>query len=299
MKKLIYLFIILIIGGVSFLSSCSKGEDDNINLKPNINFVGGEDFISSDVTLNVGQQFKAGINASENSNSNKKLENFKITRTFKNVPQTVLDSSINESNFSINIIATSNPQVGDERWVFSVTDKDGQENDVSFTITTQPSSGPINTYKEKILGSYNSTTGSSFASIDGTVYTLADAKTNAQKIDFLYYYGANDKATIAAPNDDHAKNVYNDETNGLQTWSVLNPTKFKKVTNTINWDAITNDEVIVNETASGVTNTRKDLLSADDILAFITASGKKGLIKVESIETGDDGTITISVKVQQ
>ena len=68
---------------------------------------------------------------------------------------------------------------------------------------------------------------------------------------------------------------------------------------TIDWSSITNDGIIVSQTATGVTNTRIINLAAGDILAFITATGKKGMIKVESISGTSDGTITIDVKVQQ
>jgi hypothetical protein len=114
----------------------------------------------------------------------------------------------------------------------------------------------------------------------------------------MYYYGATDLSTLAAPDDDHAAQIFTNSTNGLQTWTVKNNTRFKVVTDVINWDNIVDDAVIVEQTASGVTQSRITNLSAGKYLAFITASGMKGLIKVESMTTGDNGSITISVKVQ-
>ena len=151
----------------------------------------------------------------------------------------------------------------------------------------------------KILGAQGSSTGSSFASIDGTVYKIADAKANAAKIDWLYFYGATNLATLASPNDAAAASVFNDPTNGLATWSVRNNTLFKKVTGPVDWNGIVNDSLIMIETASGVTNSKINSLVVNNYLSFITASGKKGMIKVEAINGNDSGTITISVKVQQ
>jgi hypothetical protein len=203
----------------------------------------------------------------------------------------------------LNIIvnATANSQVGQEKWYFKVTDKNNQTKEISFTITTEAVTtyGPINEFSMKILGAQDNATGSSFASIDGTVYSITDAKANAAKIDWLYFYGATNLATLASPNDADAASVFNNATWGLQTWSVRNNTLFKKVTDPVDWNGIVNDSLILINTASGVTNTKSNNLVVNNYLSFITASGKKGMIKVESIDGTQTGTITISVKVQQ
>jgi hypothetical protein len=299
MKKMHYLLGVVLISSISFLNSCSKSSDETpVDQTPSINFVGGSGFVSSDVTLTVNESFKVGITAFSNTNSAAKLTLFTITRVFNNTPSSQ-DTTISTTSFNINVLAHANSQVGQEKWLFKITDKNGYSKEISFTITTTAASGPINTFSMKILGAQGSTTGSSFASIDGTVYKLADAKTNASKIDWLYFYGATNLATLAAPDDADAATVFNDPTNGLPTWSVKNNTLFKKVTDVVDWNSITDDAVIVAQTASGVTNTKINNLAANDILAFISASGKKGMIKVESISPNSDGTITISVKVQQ
>jgi hypothetical protein len=166
-------------------------------------------------------------------------------------------------------------------------------------ITTVVNSGPINEFSMKIMGAQQNSNGSSFASIDGTTYGLATAKANAAKIDWMYFFGATNFATLAAPDDAAAQTIFTDPTNGLQTWAVKNPTRFKLVTEVIDWASITNDEVITAQTQSGVDQTKISSLAPGKILAFITATGKKGLIRVESITGEEDGTITISVKVQQ
>ncbi len=297
MKTLRALLGLALVSGLVFFTSCSKDEDTQ-DLAPTINFVGGSGYISANATLDVNEDFKVGINAFSNTNSGAKLTKLTITRVFNNniVSQ---DTTFSLSTINLVINATANSQVGQEKWYFKVTDKDGQTKEVSFTITTVAGSGPINTFTMKIMGAQGSSTGSSFASIDGTVYSLANAKTNASKVDWLYFYGATNLATLAAPNDADAIIVFSDPTNGLATWALRNATKFKKVTDAINWADITTDDVIVAQTASGVTATKVNSLAANNVLAFITAGGKKGMIKVESISGTTDGTITISVKVQQ
>jgi hypothetical protein len=302
MKKFVFFFALLISAGLSIMTSCSDNNDTTpADITPAMNFIGGTGYISANATLTAGAEFKVGINSFANTTSNAKLVKFTITRVVNNNPFVVLDSTINVSNFSIEILTNAQPTATSETWYYKITDKDNQTKQLSLTITTVSSAGPINTFSMKILGSYQNATGSSFASIDGTIYTLADAKANAAKIDWLYYYGASaaNHATIASPKDTTAETVYDDAVNGLKHWSVRNNTLFKKVTDVIDWNSITNDEIIVAQTASGVTNTMINQLAINEILSFITVTGKKGMIKVENIEGTTAGTITISVKVQQ
>ena len=301
MKKRLSIVFGLLAAGMLMFTSCSDDSSDPGDINPSMTFVGGTGYTSGDVTLTTGTEFTVGINAFASTESNKKLTNFKVTRIFGNKPEVVLDSAINVDQFSIDMIFNANAEVGTETFYFLITDKDGQTKELSFVVTTETEivNGPINTFSMKILGAQQTTSGSSFASIDGSIYNLADAKANASKVDWLYFYGATNHATLAAPDDLDAATIFNNATNGLQEWAVLNPTRFKKVTDAIDWDNINDDAVIVAQTATGVTLTKGNELAASDVLAFITSTGKKGLIKVNSISGTTDGTITISVKVQQ
>ncbi len=285
---------------VAFLSSCSKDEDPEIPVDktPTLTFKVEQGFVSGNTTMTTSTDFKVGIVGLSNTNSNAKLVKLTITRVFNSIPVTQ-DTTFSSNSLNVVINAVSSNLAGQENWFFEVTDKDGFSKKISFTITTTAPSNPIESYSMKIMGAQGSTTGSSFASVNGNIYSLAKAKDSAAIIDWLYFYGATNFATLASPKDNDAASVFNDPTNGLATWSVRNNTLFKKVSDVIDWNSITNDEVIVAQTASGVTNTKVNNLAANNILAFITASGKKGLIRVESITGTNSGTITISVKVQK
>lgn len=291
----------LMTAGLMFFASCSSDNTTPGDIHPALNFVGGTGYVSGDATLDASSVFTVGINAFSSTESNAKLTNFKVTRIYKNKPSVILDSTINVTQFSIDLHMTANPEAGVENFIFAITDKDGQYKELSFNITTVVTAGPgpINTYSMKIMGAQGSTTGSSFASIDGTIYSLADAKINAAKIDWLYFYGATNMATLAAPDDPDAADVFNNATNGLQTWSVLNPTRFKKITTAVDWNAVTNDSLIVILTDTGVDLTKANNLDITDVIGFVAASGKRGLIRVEDITGTNAGTMTISVKVQQ
>jgi hypothetical protein len=301
MKKIAYLMFGLMTAGMMFFSACSTDSTTPGDIHPGMNFVGGTGYTSGNATMDVGTIFTVGIQAFSSTESNAKLAKFNVTRIFDNKPLILVDSTINTAQFNItmNIGASGNPGV--ENFIFTITDADNQSKELSFEITTVTTSGPgpINTFSMKIMGAQGSSTGSSFASLNGNVYSGPDAKTNAALVDWLYFYGASNLATLAAPDDADAATIFTNATYGLQTWAVKNPTRFKKVTVPVDWAAITDDATIVTLCETGVDLTKANNLDVTDVVAFIAASGKKGLIQVENITGTDAGTMTISVKVQQ
>ena len=93
MKKTIYLVLALVLTGTIFISSCQK--DDPIVVPPSISFVAGADYVSADITMLTNHQFKVGINTNKDAESDNKLTNFKVVRTFNNIPFTVIDPEEN------------------------------------------------------------------------------------------------------------------------------------------------------------------------------------------------------------
>ena len=295
-KSVLFLGAILLIA-ISFFSSCSDNTDP-VPTPPTISFVAGSGYISSDATLTVNTPFVVKILAEANTASNSKIQSISITRIFSN--QVVGDTtfSFNDATVSFELTIMSFPDPGVENIEFEAMDKDGQKAKITLKITTEEGTTPINTFTMKVLGSYESATGSSFASIDGNVYTMAEAFAKQASIDFLYWWGASTSATIGAPDDDKAILVYTG-VNGLPNWTTKNATRFKTTLVTATeFDAIDDGQVLADK-ASGADQTRVGTLAVDNVLAFITVTGKHGLIKVTNITTGTAGDITIDVKVEQ
>lgn len=298
MKKFMFIAGVILFSTTFLLTSCT--EDETNDLYPTINFLAGAGLISSDATVTVGSVFNVKVYAEENAESKANIRSLKVTRVFNLNSWDTTYSDFNDASMTFTITFTAQPIVGQESIKFEVTDNDGQKASVSLLITTEAGSGgPINTFTMKILGSYQSLTGSSFASIDGSVYTLAEAKLNSHKVDFLYWWGASTAATIGAPDDPNAVAIYNNPTNGIPTWSVKNSTRFQATTvTTAQFDSFMDDTEII-AAATGSAGTRVGSLAEQTVIAFITVSGKYGLIKVTDIVTNADGQITIDVKVQQ
>lgn len=298
MKKLLVLAGIVLFSASLFLTSCTT-EEEPLDQPPTIAFIAGSGFISADATVDVNSTFSVKIYAEENATSGENLKSLKVTRVFElNSWDTTF--TFNEATYAATYNFQARATAGQESIKFEVTDNAGEKASCQLVITTEATAGgEINSFTMKILGSYQSAIGSSFASIDGSVYTLAEAKLNATKVDFLYWWGASTSATIGAPDDANAMAVYNNATNGIQTWTVKNATRFQTTTITgSQFDAYTDDTEIV-AAAAGSAETRIGTLAAGDVIAFVSAGGKHGLLKVIEIVDGVAGQITFDVKVQQ
>ncbi len=305
MKKFALILMTLVVGSTLLFTGCQ--DPDPVEVKPTISFETGADFTSTDVTVEANTQLLFGINADANENSGSALAKLTLVRHFVNLTQDQTiewDTVINVNTFSINFEVSAYPVEGTETFIFTITDADGETAEVSLDVTTEITYAPINVWENIKLGDQDNTIGSSFASIDGTTYTLAEASENSNKIDFVYYYGATNRATICSPSDETAVQVYS----SIENWETRNGTTFKETTVTPEeFDAIPADnDTQVIELATGADLPKINRLDDDvaaEVLGFITEEGKMGLIKIEEIKVGSGlgtpGHIIITVKVQQ
>lgn len=186
-------------------------------------------------------------------------------------------------------------------------DRDGNEdiNEVKINVESL-----VNIYSVVLLGNDKSTTGSFYSTSTDEVFTVSEAITNSELVDFVFFYGSKFSASIAAPSDDAAAEfgVYKldgvDE-NGAPLWTTKNATKLQQITSLTEetFDAISNtDEALIDATENSENwITRAVGLTEGNIVAFVTAKGKKGVFKVTNVEGayGQESKITLEVKVQK
>jgi len=80
---------------------------------------------------------------------------------------------------------------------------------------------------------------------------------------------------------------------------VKSGTRFKATAlSATDFDAVTDATACI-DNATGADQTRMGALAEDNVFAFITVTGKHGLIKVVGINAGAAGDITIDVKVEK
>jgi len=293
MKKSIYLFSLLLLAGAMIFTACKKDEDDPapVDLTPVLTFIGGAGYTSADAQLTPGSTFKVGINAAENPTSKKNLESFIVIRTFNNVPTTVFEEdNIGATTYTWEDDLIANAAAGEERWAFTITDKDGLKKELTIIITTVPT---VAAYKNVDMGSYNDPNfGSFMATATGTVLSKADASANQGNVDFAFYLGAVNKSTFGAPSNADVKAVFDLE----GVWTIFNETLFEMSTlNATEFDAI-GDTYAFPE----FTGTENDInnLESGDVVYFRTTTTKRGFIKINSIN-GKGDVINIDMKMEQ
>lgn len=144
-----------------------------------------------------------------------------------------------------------------------------------------------------------------FSTTNGETYSVeevvAGTGVTSADIDFGYYYGQTNQATLASPAA-YPSTVYDLGPNGAN-WSTLNETLFRTTTlASEDFDAITVAEgdrlaqefEVGAEEAQQITN-----LTVGSIYAFKTADNRYGLLRIDDINAGieSDKYITITVKV--
>jgi len=293
MKKLNYLIVLALLF-VGLFSSCKK--DTTTLPAPTISFTNG---ITKD-TLAVG------------ASSWTVTGNIASQAGLSTVQYFIGDSLGNESSFLTPITSFSNANSYDftipvtniskqTRIRVQATDANSQITSATYYIYLPGGSvvNPPISYTNVTIGSYNNTTtGSSFASYDGTVYTLANAKANSSYIDFIYYYSSANYSSISAPADLSILNVYFTTASAPSTWTVQNNTLLLKVNGSVTFSTVTSAQI----NALAPTNLNVQNLAVGDIIAFQTAStsanpNKKGVAQVVSITGTDAGSIVLNVKV--
>ena len=202
---------------------------------------------------------------------------------------------------------SANPEKDVEvKYNVKITDREDQSQNRQIVVTFKGEKGPeygdIIKHSSVKLGSFTeSTYGSSFASITGQVWKLAEAKENSSHVDFIYSDGSSFEKTLVAPSVDNAiTNLYS---GAVKTWSKRNATKFAKLSGitAAEFSACENDGLIVEHvTTTSVTANIVSDLNTGDIVGFITDGGKKGLLKIDTIvQTANDKHIIFTVLVQE
>ncbi len=287
----------MLLAGATIFTSCKK--DEETGPAPTISFTNSVSSFEIDFATQPDPytlQFTVTVTAEEEISTftaKKKVSGATVNIT--PVPADFDGKTSYTYNYSGSFTAAETYPV---ELIFSCTDKADQTYEKTFTVTkhTGTAANPISTWTAT-LGAQSATPGSFFASSTGNIYTMGTSTANQAVIDFIYYYGSANFATICAPNDETVTGVSGDFT-WTQAWTTKNATKFGTSAVTVaQFDAMTDDATI--STIGTLTDTKLTNVQNGSLYAFTTAAGKKGLIKVTALTTGATGEISISVKVQQ
>lgn len=299
MKKFAFLFVFALAGSL-FLASCSGGDDDNTTTKPkpNINWKGGGTYTAANASVIAGNSIDFGINASATE------DNITRVRVTVNVngsgPLILSDSTLKEKNVNIDWLGVNVGNLPGAKVVYTatVTQTNGESSSVSFTITVTPAPKNVQTRTSISMGGQtNSTIGSFFDFSLQRVLLLGEANADPKDVDFIYYSGATNGLTLAAPDNSDVTQIFSN----VSGWSPRNNTKFRRTTLTAaEFDAITDGTPATKidaEATSGAFGSDVKQLKVGDVIVFITAGGQEfGLLKVISVTAGGAGKITFDLK---
>lgn len=302
MRKFKFLLFSFVLAGAAF-TSCSK--DDVLDVleadKPVVTVSRDGASITTINDKNAGDIVPVTVHFAMGA-QDARLDKIKITTVMQGQSFVVLDSTLSEGLFNRadkSLDRAYNIAVGQtlSTVTFETKDVDGRVGSTTITVapkgTVIPKVERLTLYLAGQLNVAANYGGFYSVSID-KVFKLKDAVTNAQLVDFVYYYGATNAATLA-PISDQLLNTVAGIKDVIGQFNVLNATKFARAT-AENYTAGTMPAVTF--VAEGQTK-----LAAGDCLAFKTVLGQSGLIRVVSVNgsstTGTDRSITIDVKVVQ
>ncbi|MEI6767151.1 MAG: hypothetical protein WCM76_16090 [Bacteroidota bacterium] len=305
MRSKQYIIILTSVLLIVFTAGCKKEKE---KLPPVISFKMGSSYTQNGDVVMVGHRLYFGIQATGVSEV---LTNFTIKKTLDDgTVITVLDSGLYASDLDVNKILYQNVE-SKVTWTFAVMDRNRMSAEISLVVNKDPNStfGGIYYYPSLKLGYQNNLIYGHFASpAGGRVYFNDSASLLCNQIDILTYYIVSDglpSPVLSSPSEmDNASLEAQTYYPFIANWQPRNYTL---------WDISVDNTPV---TASAFEQAHNDSLlivsyhdvwgkkkfrwaTAGRVIPFLTAGGKKGLIKVINADEVDNGAMEIAVKIQQ
>jgi hypothetical protein len=314
MRRLKHYTALLALMGSFFMISC--GDDDEVGPifggdDPTINF-SGEDADSINQTVPVfeaeaGETFDVTVEVDAPDGFNVLRINKVVDGTATQIQEytrTTAGQTDFSTTFSYTVLAEDADAVTEIE--FEAVDDDGDTTTESIQIQVREAS--VNSYTTVLLAAplADGSSKSFFSSDNGNVYSDDDVTGTtdpvSETIDFGYYYGATDMASLSSPN------AYPATVASLSGWSTLNNTELRVTGLTSAQFDETNSAAAIQAAFDGGTAGGDpeivSNLSVGDVVAFQTDADKPdgsryGILVVRSITAGTsaDGEIELDVKV--
>lgn len=305
MKKIIFVFgLIISLSSLLFLS-CKREEE---KLPPAINFKTGSNYTQNNAMVEIGGKLSFGIQARGTSTE---ITNFTVKKVLQDGSViTVMDTGLYSMTLDLNMVFYQN--VEDKvTWKFAVMDRNHLSAEISMVVNKDSNStfGGIYYYPSIKLGYQNNTQYGHFLNPStGNVYTEDSATAHQGDIDVLCYYIIDEdlpSPVISSPGEmdnysTEARTYYpciiNWQTRKYTKWDIsVGDTPISSSA----FDAAQNDSLLIVSYHDVWGKKKFKWATAGKIIPFLTAGGKKGLIKVISADTVDTGSMEFAIKIQQ
>ncbi|MBN1198174.1 MAG: hypothetical protein JXA23_02395 [Bacteroidales bacterium] len=282
--------------------SCEKSQETP---PPAIFLMTGSEYTPNNAVTPIGGSLRFGIIA---TGEEVNLTNLVIKKVMPDGSSiAVFDSGMNTPGISIS--KTFFQSVEDTaQWVFQVMDRSRKFATTSLTLFKDPNStwGGIWEHPLITLGYQQNTTNGQFLDpASGTVYSTDSAALFQELIDIVVYYFVDEELpspTFSSPGESGGgiEAWYP----SIATWSTKRYTKYdiSVDANPIPveaFEACHNDSLLI-LSYDDVWGKRKfKWADPGDVIPFLTAGGKKGLIRILTADHDPTGSLSFSVKIQQ
>jgi len=290
MKKVNSIFIAAFVAASAMFVSCDPTEEPD------------EPSVPPTITVNLNGTDQSTITVKADETVTMKID-WKAEAGLKEVKLAVVDGnsvspypktsgfspSNNHESLTGHIVSTPNGfDGGTVKFIAEVKDQNDAPKNQEIVITFTKVEPPFEFGPVVDLGGQDGSTGS-FYSISQGRLNITNATSQSSSVDFAYFYGATNQATIAAPADADAQTITYGSTR-MSSWSTKNSTKFFKVANANGskpeewWDA---------NIDKATTDTKANMLTVGTVVIFQTTGGTKGAFVVEKVTGTQAGSIEI------
>jgi len=244
MKRINLFMMAAIVAASAMFVSCEKDEDEILDPSVSVKATYGAQSEKSlldgeEITADLGTivTFKITFNMGSNKLKEVHMKSTIGSKVFNVLDSVGLDKGLfNTGAKSIDFTYQTNVGLEEEKLTFQTIDTKDRE-DV-FTVVIKkpapPTPKPGESYVVRTVvllgGQSNATLGSFYSVSLGKVMTVGAATSQQGDVDFAYYYGATNKATIAAPANAQAQTMSYGTTK-MSSWNTKNNTGFFKSTN--------------------------------------------------------------------
>ncbi|MDR0419594.1 MAG: hypothetical protein LBH34_05225 [Prevotellaceae bacterium] len=281
MKKFFYVVLAAYIVCLGFVGCSKNAPAPEITLgngEPGVAIVMGENkelpiSVKAEGKLKEVRFLKKRIDSADEVPFGNSIKKFKNSKNFS----TVINLTGTNANFVL---------------VVEALDKKGKSTKAEYVVTV---GGGNTAYYSNVRLGFNmlNTVGSSFSAKTGKVYLLADAKKVQSEIDFMFFFGAKNGVTISSPSDRINNQVFNNTSYGVQTWKQRNKTTFVKVNLGFDNASLSDVDSQLNANSKTMVNH----LNQGDVVAFKTASGQIGIVKLAEVGSNSASTLNVNVKI--
>jgi len=287
---------------------------DAPDLSPTIVFKGEPGYQNVNFTIDIGTQFFIGIVAQSNQETGAELEKLIVKKAVGTTnPETIYEQEFFTAQINWDTSFFSSYQPAVETYYFRVVDKNGEYNEINIIATVQQADLGIFVFTGVQLGSWESGLDSGFDTEAGETLNIPQVEVEQETdVDLVFLRNDTYGYSLFAPASPLVWQAYP----AIVNWTTQNETKFAKAVDLTveQYNQIENKNtlILMIQNFSGITGFNSTHYSetlsnpggfeVNDIIAFETNSGDRGLMLIKAKDDGASSgfsTFIFDMKVEK